>query len=143
MSKYLRFCQRCHDEHRIDLGYTWTKAEDNYTCGVCGGKLIDLPLTVEEFNALIIQKYIKWELYDQEVERLIKLKEEDPILLDTQVYNQKEKRKRESDVQCPYCGSNYTKKISVGRRLFSVGTFGLASGKVGKQWHCNNCKSDF
>ena len=46
-------------------------------------------------------------------------------------------------VTCPYCQSTNTKKISGTSRFMSTGIFGLASKKIGKQWHCNNCKSDF
>ena len=46
-------------------------------------------------------------------------------------------------ITCPYCKSTDTKKISAGSRWLSTGLFGLASGKVGKQWHCNKCRSDF
>lgn len=46
-------------------------------------------------------------------------------------------------ITCPYCQSTDTKKITTTGRMFSMGFFGLASGKVGKQWHCNKCKSDF
>ena len=46
-------------------------------------------------------------------------------------------------VTCPYCQSTNTKKIGVLGRSTSISLFGLASGKVGKQWHCNSCKSDF
>jgi len=46
-------------------------------------------------------------------------------------------------ITCPYCKSTNTKKISGASRFISTGIFGLASGKVGKQWHCNSCKSDF
>lgn len=46
-------------------------------------------------------------------------------------------------VTCPYCHSTDTKKISGTSRWVSTGLFGLASSKVGKQWHCNKCKSDF
>mgnify|MGYP004458134033 CR=1 FL=1 len=45
--------------------------------------------------------------------------------------------------KCPYCQSTNLKKITGLDRFISVGLFGLASKKVGKQWHCNNCKSDF
>lgn len=45
--------------------------------------------------------------------------------------------------KCPYCGSPKTNKINLGNRLFSAGMFGLGSGKVGKQWHCQNCDSSF
>lgn len=45
--------------------------------------------------------------------------------------------------KCPYCGSFHTSKIGVVTRGVSVGLVGLASSKIGKQWHCNNCNSDF
>jgi len=46
-------------------------------------------------------------------------------------------------VRCPYCNSVNVSKISTLGRAASVGVFGLASKKIGKQWHCNHCKSDF
>ena len=46
-------------------------------------------------------------------------------------------------VICPYCKSADTKKISVASRAVSVSLVGAASGKIGKQWHCNHCGSDF
>ena len=46
-------------------------------------------------------------------------------------------------VTCPYCGSVNVKKVSTISRMASVSFFGLGSKKVGKQWHCNNCKRDF
>lgn len=47
------------------------------------------------------------------------------------------------NVACPYCKSANVSKISTLSRAVSVELLGLASSKVGKQWHCNNCKSDF
>lgn len=46
-------------------------------------------------------------------------------------------------VECPYCHSNDTKKISTTSRVISTSLFGLGSKKLGKQWHCNSCSSDF
>lgn len=47
-------------------------------------------------------------------------------------------------VECPYCHSTNTKKISITSKVGSVALFGIfAAGKVAKEWHCNNCKSDF
>lgn len=46
-------------------------------------------------------------------------------------------------VECPYCHSTNTKKISGTKRWLSTGLFGLASNKIGKNFHCNNCKADF
>lgn len=47
-------------------------------------------------------------------------------------------------VKCPYCGSVCTTKISKVSKAGTVmlyGVFGL--GKLSKEWHCNNCNSDF
>lgn len=46
-------------------------------------------------------------------------------------------------VSCPYCKSTNVRKIGMVSRGVSVGLFGLASKKIGKQWHCNQCRSDF
>lgn len=46
-------------------------------------------------------------------------------------------------IKCPYCNSANTTKITLTKRSVSTYLFGLSSSKVGKQWHCNNCKSDF
>lgn len=46
-------------------------------------------------------------------------------------------------VSCPYCLSPNTEKITAVSRSASVGFFGLFSKKIGKQWHCNNCNSNF
>lgn len=49
-----------------------------------------------------------------------------------------------NNAECPYCHSKNTKKISGISKAGSVALLGVfAVGKVGKQWHCNNCKSDF
>lgn len=46
-------------------------------------------------------------------------------------------------VTCSYCGSTNVRKIGTVGRMVSTGFFGLASKKIGKQWHCNSCNSDF
>ena len=46
-------------------------------------------------------------------------------------------------VICPYCKSVDTKKLTALNRAVSVSLVGAASGKIGKQWHCNHCGSDF
>lgn len=46
-------------------------------------------------------------------------------------------------ITCPYCKSTNTKKLSSLSRALSAGIFGLGSSKIGKQWHCNSCGSDF
>lgn len=51
--------------------------------------------------------------------------------------------KSSNGVACPYCGSTNVRKISISSRAASTLAFGIMSKKIGKQWHCNNCKSDF
>lgn len=46
-------------------------------------------------------------------------------------------------ITCPYCKSTNTKKLSTWQRGLSFSFFGFGSSKVGKQWHCNSCGSDF
>ena len=46
-------------------------------------------------------------------------------------------------VTCSYCGSSNVKKIGLLNRAVSTELWGLGSKKIGKQWHCNNCGSDF
>lgn len=46
-------------------------------------------------------------------------------------------------ITCPYCKSMNCSKIGTMSRGLSFGLFGFGSSKVGKQWHCNNCKSNF
>jgi DNA-directed RNA polymerase subunit RPC12/RpoP len=48
------------------------------------------------------------------------------------------------EVRCPYCHSANTKKISTASKVGNVALFGVfALGKTMKEWHYNNCKSDF
>lgn len=58
--------------------------------------------------------------------------------------NQAIKAAEKPVVECPYCHSTNTKKISTTSKVAGVATFGVfALGKATKEWHCNNCKSNF
>ena len=46
-------------------------------------------------------------------------------------------------ITCPYCQSTNCSKIGILSRKMSFGLFGFGSSKLGKQWHCNSCKSNF
>lgn len=59
------------------------------------------------------------------------------------VKDAEEGRSSKPEVECPYCHSCNTTKISGASRWLSVGLFGIGSKKVGKQWHCKSCGSDF
>ena len=43
-------------------------------------------------------------------------------------------------ITCSICGSDNVERITTMDRSFSVAMFGLASGKIGKQYKCKKCK---
>ena len=55
-----------------------------------------------------------------------------------------EARRKEEEAlkhpKCPMCGSTNTQIISTLNRAVSIGTVGLASSKIGKQYECKKCK---
>ena len=46
-------------------------------------------------------------------------------------------------VECPYCHSKNTTKISSISKALDTAMFGIFGNKRNQQWHCNNCRSDF
>lgn len=50
---------------------------------------------------------------------------------------------KEKSVECPYCHSKYTSKITTTSKVVNTAVFGIFGTKRHKQWHCNNCDSDF
>ena len=58
-----------------------------------------------------------------------------------QAAKEEEARKKYNNYmyKCPVCGSKKVTKISQASRTASVGFWGLASDKIGKQYECNNC----
>ena len=56
---------------------------------------------------------------------------------------ERQKKRRTANISCPYCNSHDIVKISIVGRTVSTSVMGLASNKIGKNWHCNNCKSNF
>ncbi|WP_418752479.1 zinc-ribbon domain-containing protein [Frisingicoccus sp.] len=45
--------------------------------------------------------------------------------------------------KCPTCGSTNVQKISVTSKAVNTALFGIFGTKRHKNYHCNNCKSDF
>lgn len=47
-------------------------------------------------------------------------------------------------IECPYCHSTNTQKITTTSKVVHTALWGIFSiSRNSKQWHCNNCKSDF
>ena len=47
------------------------------------------------------------------------------------------------ELECPYCHSTNTSKISTTAKVVNIALFGIFGQKRKHQWHCNNCGSDF
>ena len=45
----------------------------------------------------------------------------------------------DGNLTCPVCGSHVVKKLTTADRAVSVAAWGLASGKIGKQYECKDC----
>lgn len=59
-------------------------------------------------------------------------------------YNCESMQSKEKNIpKCPTCQSTDIKKISTMSKVSSVALWGLFSQKVKKQWHCNNCGSEW
>lgn len=87
------------------------------------------------------------------VQAMSKLHDEDPIEYQLKMsqfkanLKQQEKSKKveeDNQVHCPYCNSTNIKKITTGSKVTHTALFGIFSmSRNSKQWHCNDCKSDF
>ena len=50
----------------------------------------------------------------------------------------------DNKVTCPYCKSTNTSKITISSKAVHTAVFGIWSmGRNAKEFHCNNCRSDF
>ena len=134
----IRFCPKCGDIDLIHIGKI---------CNYCGFEYLEtqykfLESTEKgnlkpEIRQAIEQEYINKSPDFSEEAKEKRLQEEH----DKRIYGHS--NSYSSSIKCPYCKSTNVSKISTAGRAVSVGLFGLASGKIGKQWHCNKCKSDF
>lgn len=54
----------------------------------------------------------------------------------------KKEKKKYNDYMftCPMCGSKKVRRIGTANRAASIAVTGLASGKIGKQYECDNCR---
>ncbi len=133
------FAWCCVDENGLEKG-------ERVYCPLCSGKMIDTNIECTEFasNAsgrreeyvqeLIQELVVPYGMYDEkERERSVQKKAE----------RAGAGKSTGPRIKCPYCKSINTRKVGTLSRSFSIGLFGLGSSKIGKQWHCNECGSDF
>lgn len=160
MSSEIKFCEKCSQTGKNMIGSANQKNvefgkgyiigwDDNILlCPFCNSTLIDITLPLEDY--LTIRKVSNYNR--QLLETMIDLHDKDIVeyeLKMSQFRIQTEQQKSikneqiNNDIQCPYCKSNNINKISSTSRVASTYLLGLGSKKIGKQWHCNGCGSDF
>ena len=142
----MKICPRCGDLYVCLL-------EEESHCRFCKEIMINTGTTLDEYinfddneetvwETLQLEKIKSGESYSKAVKKQRKKWQKE--MHDEGVRKALEARKGiGTTVTCPYCYSTNVKKVGMSGRLLSVFTFGLASGKVGKQWHCRSCGSDF
>lgn len=96
-----------------------------------------------KIEQIIFEEYVKDNpLYDPQEEKATQEKIKQNVA-DFNHMQDMRKSQQQNKPHCPYCNSTDLSKIGTVKRGLSVFAFGLASSKIGKQWHCNKCNSDF
>lgn len=148
----LQFCEKCNL-------YFFTDIETGIVpekCKFCGNHLTDTGVSYEEYKMMpkvkrcpkCKRKFPKMFIKCSKCNfQLVKLSNEnrqlDKKMNEINKQTQEYQEQQTSKVKCPYCNSTDVSKISTAGRVVSVGLFGLGSSKIGKQWHCKKCGSDF
>ena len=134
-----------------------------YFHDICGAKLENIdeldecpeclcPLNKENISTIPDGGWIKAVSTDENfMKAMTELYENDPIEYQLKISQFKANLKQQvsskveedNKVHCPYCNSTNVNKISGLSKAGSIAMFGIFSRKVHKQWHCNNCGSDF
>lgn len=132
---WMSCCPKCGDVN-----------DDLDICPFCGTKPIRTKYTFEELllgntitDEQIVDEYARSSpQFDEELYAQREGKEK--ILQQASL----DKQMSANKVTCPYCKSTNTKKITNTSKAVHTALFGIFSiSRNSKQWHCNNCKSDF
>ena len=116
-------CENCFEPYIFNT----SKNNDRFLCPKCGEELMYwCTEEIDTINNKLISRYDENERKQKNPGK--------PIIVN---FNK-------NFVECPYCHSTDTKKISGVSKAGGIALFGVfALSKAGKQWHCNKCKSDF
>lgn len=113
------------------------------TCPKCGAKISDTCRQCAECGFDGISSY----LLQIDRQKDINRRQEEMLERERRDYEREQqillKSQQQNIPHCPICGSAKLSKISTLNRAVSVSLFGIFSKKIGKQWHCNQCGTDF
>lgn len=96
----------------------------------------------ESAVSLYNKQMTNWDEYKDNKKKKI-INEYNSMAYNMAMYNQRETpfsyEKNESNLKCPICNSTDVTRVTTMNRAASVAMVGIASGKIGKQYKCNNC----
>lgn len=155
MSKYVKYCPGCAINNDMPTakyhvpGYIDYYEDEKLTiCPRCGSEFKQLNMLSDDYSILTRistdPKFMESmvQLYDSDIVEYESLMSQ----FRTQVEHQKQQKEsqRSDKPQCPYCHSSNVKKITTTSKAVHTALFGIFSlSRNSKQWHCNNCNSDF
>lgn len=157
-NRHVVYCEKCKKiglfEEMSPYTHGWF-GYDRYKHKDCGGKLNIIfhdggrTYSAEEWNAMspdereaAIRKH--WATQDdlkrdheEYVARMNAMSYEERKALDKEISDFR--KYNDPNLTCPVCGSHVVKKLTTADRAVSVAAWGLASGKIGKQYECKKC----
>jgi len=124
-------------------------------CPDCGTKMINCHCTEDDWTTIMLEGSLeKWE-QQMRMKYVVNSKEYDNNLFNSRLQSEKDENdyydnlmekapEFSPSIKCPYCNSTNTKKITTTSKAVHTAFFGIFSiGRNAKQWHCNQCGSDF
>ena len=147
---YVFICPKCGN---INGGKTQIQKH----CIMCDEVYLQTDMKRTEYQAIISENFLKPTSNKiDEIQEQLRNEYVADTLDKKEVSNTRQKQKDLADAiikayapsnpnvpKCPTCQSADIKKISVTSKAGSVALWGLFSQKVKKQWHCNNCGSEW
>lgn len=150
----LCYCKKCGRIVLIIL-------DDNLICDCCGSNVNQIPTQYlepefqysikDELKDQFIEEYVKTSpefdqyLFDHRDEILAKKNlEYDMAIAHGQAILEGKDKGNPYGVSCPNCKATNVRKITVTNKAIHTSIFGIWSmGRNAKNYHCNNCGSDF
>lgn len=154
--KKVHICPKCAE---LYAGINYEKQPLYMTCEFCNTPMLE---TDADSAEVYFEKHLNWQ--NPDVDGLaIKILSKYDIKPDQSAvqhrYDVLKRRKQDEERQeriqeqanipapnipkCPVCGSTNIEQIGAFNRAASTVAFGIASSKIGKQWHCKNCGYNF
>ena len=154
--KKVHVCPNCAN---LYAGINYEKQPFYMACEFCNTPMLE---TNADSAEVCFEKYFNWQNPDMDglaIKILSKynIKPDQPAIQYRHniIKQKKQDEERQEQLQqqankpapniphCPICGSADIEQIGTLNRAASTVAFGIASSKIGKQWHCKNCGNNF